>query len=88
MYRCVVDQYGAPVTNASVMLIAPDEPLKQTDSNGIWTGKAPRKLGRLMIATKPPAERHGSADYHMATYTLTDEPTNRVTVTLPAAFCR
>ena len=41
-----------------------------------------------MIATKPPTECHGSADYHMATYTPTDEPTNRVTVTLPAGFGR
>ncbi len=30
-----------------------------------------------MIATKPPTECHGSADYHMATYTPTDEPRHR-----------
>jgi hypothetical protein len=57
----------------------------QVDNNGIWYGK-PLAGGILFITKRKSFFSRNPEDIFMTRYTVTDEPTNHVSITLPDSF--
>ena len=74
----LTDKKGHPVKGVYIESI-------QVDNNGIWRGK-PLAGGILFITKRGSLFSRNPEDMFMTRYTVTDKPTNHVSITLPDSF--